>query len=255
MSTRTNVLHEQLNPQTEEELLKRALPKWPQMLTTGVTVTIEQAKEIIRRTDTFFQWHGHGGNDHAYDRRVCELFGLPFWADEIDKHRDKPAPLEELRAEERSWKTFLEKWGLIYTGYVSNGWISEAFIGGPHGWCHPDGTIGYVDNVGKWPSCTAIYEEWKQLAEAFPFLDIGVTLMSGEECEEERKPVISFVIHGGHVDVVDPTVRDVHAQHAKLKERNMELDMYKLVLTPANQREHGIPWEWIEEWHDKFVKE
>jgi hypothetical protein len=35
-------------------LLDRGLPKWPQMRVEGVPVTLEQAKEIIRRTDTFF---------------------------------------------------------------------------------------------------------------------------------------------------------------------------------------------------------
>ncbi len=37
-------------------LLNRNLPKWPQMLVTGDSLTIEQAKEIIRRTDRFFEW-------------------------------------------------------------------------------------------------------------------------------------------------------------------------------------------------------
>lgn len=37
-----------------ENLLDRGLPKWPQMLVTGASVTKEQALEIIRRTDSFF---------------------------------------------------------------------------------------------------------------------------------------------------------------------------------------------------------
>ena len=39
------------------------LPKWPQMYTTGLPVAIEQAKEIIRRTDSYFTSPRHAGNE------------------------------------------------------------------------------------------------------------------------------------------------------------------------------------------------
>ena len=51
---------------TRGELLSRELPKWPQCIITGERVTLEQADEIIRRTDTFLTF-GFGGNDNRFD--------------------------------------------------------------------------------------------------------------------------------------------------------------------------------------------
>lgn len=47
---------------------KEITVKWPQMLTTGEKLTVDQAKEIIRRTDDFFSSLSEfsSGNDHNY---------------------------------------------------------------------------------------------------------------------------------------------------------------------------------------------
>ena len=58
-----------------EILLDRGLPKWPQMLVTGASVTKEQALEIIRRTDSFFSYPH--GNDHAFVEEAVRLVGFP----------------------------------------------------------------------------------------------------------------------------------------------------------------------------------
>ena len=57
------------------KLLRRELPKWPRHLVTGKPLTVEQAKEVIRRTDTFFG--GWGGNNHDYNRWVRDAVGMP----------------------------------------------------------------------------------------------------------------------------------------------------------------------------------
>lgn len=46
--------------------------KWRQMIVTGTPVTVDQAKEIIRRTDRFI-YRGDGGNNHEYNKIVCEM--------------------------------------------------------------------------------------------------------------------------------------------------------------------------------------
>jgi len=124
------------------ELMSRGLPKWPQHYVTGVPVTVEQAKEIIRRTDTFFEGGGYGGNNHKFNRRIRTLLGMP--PDFMDEPKKQETP-EETAAywvrRDQMHQAFRERWRPVSTEYVHNSWVSCAFIGGPHGWCHPDGQI------------------------------------------------------------------------------------------------------------------
>lgn len=130
------------------------LPKWPQMRVWGPSITPEQAREIIIRTDQF--WRGYGGNDHDFQRRLCDAVGFPYM-DYGDRNMD-------WRAASDGQERFRESIGYVSTEYVHNGWISNAFIFGPSGWCHPDGTIHFVHNVGKWPSVREIMDDWAVIA-------------------------------------------------------------------------------------------
>lgn len=231
---------------TTEHLLNRGLPKWPQMYTTGVPVPQDRAKEIIRRTDTFFT-NGFDGNDRSWSRWVRETLKMPEekWGLSADELRDMFLRLERWR----------EHFGVIGTSYVHNSWIACAFIGGPHGWCHPEGDIGFVDNVGKWPCVDDVFEDWKILAEAFPFMDVGVTLMDAEECDEGH-PVVSMRILRGEVQLVDPAKEDVHKDHPRPTRskgntgQDLDSDMLSTVFMPARYRETGVPESWIAEWAD-----
>ena len=124
---------------TNEEKIAQSngLPKWPQMYTTGKPVTIEQAKEIIRRTDTFIA--GWGGNDHDFDERTSAAL-------RILRYSDVDCSYDQFDAYRNEWQ---RQWGYLQTEYVSNSWISACFIGGPHGWMHPDGQIGFLDNTTR----------------------------------------------------------------------------------------------------------
>lgn len=215
------------------------LPKWPQMYTTGIPVSVEQAKEIIRRTDYFFGnfW---GGNNHKWNKFVCEKMGIP--------PHDLGTSFENLTIRQNSIEDFHARWGYIFTNYVDNTWISSCFIFGPHGWMHPDGTIGFVDNIGKWPSIEEVHEDWIKIAEAFPFLDVGVTLMSEEGCTIEDggdyKKLVSFAVKDGNVSLIDPAKRDVHANHPepRISRGADALKGWDLM------DEVGISVAWIEEW-------
>ena len=242
------------------ELLDRGLPKWPQHYVTGQTLQPELAKEIIRRTDSFFAG-GHGGNNHDYDRWVRKMLGMPCdWLD-LPKDPDPKTEPDAFRAFYQKRRVeedaFRRRWHTISTQYVHNSWVSCAFVGGPYGWCHPDGEIGFIDNVGKWPSVRDVFSDWTVLAEAFPFLNIGVTLFYGEECEEDKAKVVSFRVLNGLVEVVDPKEVDVHAGHPKARRRadssnDSTQDFIKDYSNP--RREQGLPDEWIEEWARAYPK-
>ena len=226
----------------ENNLMERGLPKWPQMLVTGISIPEKQALEVIRRTDTFFTWGG--ANNRTFNNMVHETLRMPV-NNSYEQYPgcEKFKSFDDYLTAKDKWR---ENWGLVYTDYVINSWISCSFVGGPHGWCHPDGTIGFSDNVGKWPSVEEVYNDWVILSKEFPFLDIGVTLMSGESCEDDISPVVSFIVKDGTVQVVDPDKVNVHENH-KMPEPKDPL-MALMALLSDNSNENAIPMDVIRSW-------
>ena len=177
-------------------ILERGLPKWPQMRVGGVKLPKEIALEIVRRTDTFFV-KGYTGNDKEWDELVNSIVRKPNYS------YGKDFDYQKYRKE---YDEFLNNWKLVDTSYVNNSWVSCSFIHGPHGWCHPDGTIHFLDNIGKWPSSEDVYNDWQAICSAFPdVLNLDCVLMDGEECnEDETNPVIGFRIRNSVIEIVDP---------------------------------------------------
>ena len=64
-----------------DDLLNLGLPKWPQMMVTGKHVTLEQAKEIIFRTDPFLVDTSKysGGNAHEFNAWYRKEAGLDLF--------------------------------------------------------------------------------------------------------------------------------------------------------------------------------
>lgn len=222
----------------ELDILERGLPKWPQMLVNGESVTIDQAKEIIRRTDITLLL-GYGGNDRKYRDQVLQTVGRP------DPKQDESFP--DYMSKLEVWG---EAWGMVETDYVRNDWIASCFVYGPAGWCHPDGTIYHHYNVGKWPSGMEVYQDWVKLADAFPFLDLKVVLMDREHGEENKQPVMAFRVQSGQVRVVDPKTEPLVVSESprirELGDKYISSDDFGL------EREKGIPYAWIEEWGEAF---
>jgi hypothetical protein len=232
------------------EVLNRYLPKWPQMIVVGQPVTPEQALEVIRRTDTFFT-HGYGGNDHRFDNMAKEIVGMPntdLWREPAYKEMSQETQNRIWRERWDSLEAWRAKWGIIETEYVHNSWISCAYVGGPHGWCHPDGKIYYTDNVGKWPSVEAIRNDWKKIAQAFPFLDLRVALMNGESCELGTCAVAGFRVKSGRVRVLpgeSPQYRDLHTM---VGSRDLTADLIAITMLSPAQREHRLGLDQLEAW-------
>lgn len=233
---------------TNQDINKLAndnLPKWPQMLVTGKQVTVEQAKEIIFRTDDFLTDAStySGGNAQRFNDAYRKLAGLELLQFERtfrDGHTYTSFDWDKQRE-------LCERLNIIRTKYVENRWASCSYIGGPHGWCSPAGVISYSDNVGKWPSIEEIIDDWTTIAQAFPYLDLHVTLMSGESCEDDTHPVINIRVVDGNVFAEAPDIT-VHEIPEKC---DVMLQFVEHMKSGTCQREIGLPMEWYEEFADK----
>lgn len=175
---------------TKEEAFDIYLPKWPQCVINGDKISRQQALEIIRRTDKFF--FGYGGNNQQFNKRAEKICKLP---DYHDFGEDWNKYIE-------AFDNFGEKWGLIETNYIENEWISCAWVGGYHGWCHPDGTIAFCNNIGKWPSVREVYEDLCVMGRYFPFLNLTCTLMDGEEDDCDTS-LVTMKLSDGKVEFID----------------------------------------------------
>lgn len=189
------------------------LPKWPALVVVGEPVTVDQAAEILVRTD---HW-SISTNDREWERLVRQTAGLP-----PDRMNVKMEELRELWAAE---DRFRQSIGKLNLEYLSNSQIASCYIGGPHGWCDWAGRIGCSSyNIGKWPDTASVFEEWRIIAEAFPYLRLWSQLYDGEQCEDDVVPVIEYVVADGEVIAQAPTHREVEPTDTSLSDTMGLLD-------------------------------
>lgn len=196
---------------TNEEYFNIGLPKWPTLVVIGKPVTREQAMEIIIRTDRL----DPTSNDPSFERQLNEIvYGVSASSMELSD------ALKELHGFENwndSWIFREEKRKevgcLEDLCYLNNSQILSSWIGGPHGWCQWNGNIETSNyNIGKWPSVEEVYNEWKIIAKAFPFLDLKSQLFGHEAGETNWKtkelvpinPLIEFTIKNGEATMSIP---------------------------------------------------
>jgi hypothetical protein len=159
------------------------LPKWSAMFVSGKPVTVAQAGLILLLTD---DWRLPGRNKE-WVREFTEI---------TDVDLTSSSSLSELRDELR----------ILKLRYLINSRINSSWVGGVYGWCDWDGTIGCSNfNIGKDPSVEVVFEEWKLIAEAFPFLELTCQLYSGEVFEFGVRPLVEYVINEGGVLLREPT--------------------------------------------------
>lgn len=223
---------------TQKVAFGRDLPKWPQLLITGKSVTADQAKDIIFHTDSFMSGHWYGGNNHEWNEWVDAVLGR--------------SELKDIVGFGKQWdirSKLNEELSFVRTSYIHNDWMSSAYLYGPHGWCSPDGIISHVDNVGKWPSVGDIYKDLTMIAAAFPFLVMTATLFDKENCEDEadKHPVITFVVKNGKVKLTDE-----HIEHHFAVPKPDREDGAMLRRFTAPDSEQGVPDSWVMDWEDAY---
>lgn len=223
------------------DLQNISLPKWPQMLVSGKPVTPEQAKAIILRTDHFLTdpCPYAGGNSHEFNEAYRKQAGLTQ-LQTLVKRSDGSTYTSVC------WDThsqLKDKLGVLRTTYVSNSWASCSFIGGPHGWCSPEGKIFYSDNVGKWPSVDEVLKDWQTIATAFPYLDLNVTLMGGESCESDVVPLVNIRVVNGQA-TLGPGDDSVHGGRPAA---DSFLEHFESLMR-GEVSELGLPYKWYDDY-------
>ncbi|MFD6935280.1 hypothetical protein ACFWAP_03860 [Streptomyces goshikiensis] len=140
------------------------LTKWPRLLVTGIPVTPEQADDILIRTANLYLLDG---NDKAWTAKVYGALGLT-------PGRYGTATIESIRG-------VAAELDLLQLTVLYNARIASTWIGGPHGWCDWDGTIGCASyNLGKWPDRDTVLAEWELIATQFPYLNLTAQLLADE---------------------------------------------------------------------------
>ena len=221
-----------------------SLPKWPQMLVSGKSVTVEQAKDIIFRTDPFLTDADQysGGNNQKFNQHYRDISGLTRLQVETKRSDGTKFISTNWELQDRIKKQI----NAVSTAYVRNDWASSSYIFGPHGWCHPDGTIWFEDNVGKWPSVQEILQDWQDLAAAFPYLDLHISLMNGESGDESSEPVVNIRVENGQAYLAAPDI----SVHNKMPAKIDRYDQLDFGFSPS--REQGLPKEWYKEFAAKI---
>lgn len=220
------------------------LPRWSQLLLTGDPVTQEQAKNIIFATDPFFTSFGSGqGNNRSWESRMQKAMGMEWY------HSDRwtrPFSSEDWRVYHALTDMWRHQGNSVPTEYVQNNWASSCFVGGPHGWCHPDGKLSYSDNIGKWPGVEDVYADFQAIAARYPFITAKATLMDGEGCESPISPLVTMLISGGEVTFLDLPPRDLgHIEiHGSLESKADVVSVFRHSMHDP-LREQGLPDGWV----------
>lgn len=196
-------------------------PKWPQCIVIGDNVKKYEAMEIIRRTDNFFSGISFYGLTYNLDRFMSELLQAINYPITIDNEVD-PDLVKE-------WN---KEWGLLDNlNYFRTDWINSHWVGGYHGWCSPEGVIGYQNNIGKYPEEEEIIEDLYILAENFPFLTLSCTIMSKEEGEDNNYPLATYTLDHG---LVERLTKPLDIEYLMKYKRGVEIS-FEFVNTSARR--------------------
>jgi hypothetical protein len=191
------------------------LTKWPRLLVVGEPVTHEQANDILVRTNLWMPCT----NDRAWGHDIAVVLA--------EHGGPVPSGLWGSWTGLREWNAHIRALDLHY---LHNDRIASAWIGGPHGWCDWDGTIGCTSyNIGKWPTVEAVTDDWQAIAAAWPFLDLRAQLVPDEG--EAGASSWEWLVNGGRVETVadpgaliaEPTDPDFQVWNPE-RERGVSLD-------------------------------
>ena len=176
----------------------------------GKRVNKEEAAEIIRRTDAFYEKF-YCGNNHEFNRLLYKLSGVPANYEALDEdHSCCDMDYRYILGDSfhdrfnvyDKWKT--EEWGCLGLKHFLNHWISCAYIGGPYGWISPEGEIGGLLYGGKYGVETEeLEEDLKKVVSEWPSLDFTVYLVDSPSSNDDPFWVFAeWKVSGGKVELI-----------------------------------------------------
>lgn len=161
------------------------LGKYPIVVAVGDTLTREQTNEVMLRTN---RWHILSCNDRVWNDTVACILGI---ADQLDNdpHEHESQYRRELGDGREHWD-WSYAWELISAFgdgikalklfALDNESIMTSCVDGPCGWLDWSGRIRARYREGsKWTTPEEVEADWRDLAEAFPFLRLRAQLLSG----------------------------------------------------------------------------
>ena len=182
--------------------MKEITTKWPAMLITGEKVTEKQAMDIIIRTDEAVV------NPNMYTFGNNQDFGKQ-WAKLIDVRYDY----------DESVYSRSECINFVSLEYLYNNLLGSCWVGGSTSWIWEDGSIFRFSNIGKWPSTEKVFDELKQIAQAFPYLKLKVTLF-----DEQVMPDFYIrgqkIVYAEYEDVLDKALCSFTVENGKVTYHN-----------------------------------
>ena len=150
-------------------------------------------------------------NDYnTKDALAIKRFNKMFNTPDVELH-----DFDKIKEYHIAQEDFRNQWGYISLNYLYNDYICSNFVQGANGWCHPDGTIDYHFNIGKWPEVEEVLEDLNQLIQAFPFLELEVTLFDDEYCINSTNALVSFLVRDRKVELIDPSERNIHKEFSR----------------------------------------
>lgn len=221
---------------------KIELPKYCQMRVSGKKISIEQAKMIIFRTDPFFF-----NADEYYSNfsEFCEAYRKYSGIDKL-------VPGIEEETETLKLNAIQEAFGVKDFWFIYNDFGASDYAFGPHGWCYPDGTIFFKENIGPFPEAEDIVETWTNLAKAFPFLELNVTVMDSEK-DTDIRPLFNIAVKDGCAKIEDPDL-SVHGDtdFDKDDEEIAFISNKSHKIEEMRWTEIGLPLDWYIYFADKI---
>ena len=191
--------------------------KWPGLIVKGDDIPVDLALEINLRTS----YWPPSTNAHDYASALVERA--------IGR---RPKALWDFK----DGKEAASALGALDLCHLRNAWLASCWIGGPHGWCRPDGRIWCNShNIGKWPSEEAVEADLRAIARTWPMLRFRVQVLDREHSETGPATVTDqWNVSDGNVLAEPPSER---LDNGRSSEWAWDWD------APTDQREIGIPLE------------
>lgn len=206
------------------ELYNVSLPKWPHTIIKGKKITPEQAKDIIFKTDNYFH-DSHEPHSNWNNKRV-ESYRKKSGLYLFDKYSEMITKAIESRNEDDAeysldndinypkyfeyHERLLRELGIERLNheveFIRNDLADSSYIGGANGYVDCEGNIFFNRNIGKWPSVEDVHRELLAICDAFPYLEMYVSVYDIEQCQRDERPanlMVSFIVKDGNVIISD----------------------------------------------------